>query len=238
MSDPAQPDGWARALGPMQFLSSTWARWGRLAPGRPHGARPSVQNAWDAIYSAAAYLCGDDGRIDDLRAAILTYNPSNTYVDTVIAKAAEYGMGSAVGAVAVDGMFCPVAGPISFSDDFGAPRSGGRRHQGNDLFAQAGTPTVAIESGVIDRASPVERGLGGITIWLRGDSGTRFYYAHHRSNAVGVGARVQAGQIVGYVGNTGNARTTASHLHFEIHPDGGVAVSPYRTVSSLCGGRR
>ena len=237
ITDPAQPDGWAHALGPMQFLSTTWARWGRLAPGRPPGATPSVQNAWDAIYSAAAYLCGDDGRIDDLRAAILSYNHSDAYVETVMAKAADYGMGSAASGAAVDGMFCPVAGPVSFSDDFGAPRSGGRSHQGNDLFAPAGTPTVAIEPGVIDRASPTEQGLGGITIWLRGDSArattTRITQQRRQRRS-----RVQAGQVVGYVGNTGNARTTPSHLHFEIHPGGGVAVNPYPTVSSLCGRRR
>ena len=122
IADPAQSDGWARALGPMQFLSTTWARWGRLAPGRPPNAKPSVQNAWDAIYSAAAYLCGNEGKIDDLRAAILSYNPSSQYVDIALAKAAEYGMGSELAAASVNGMFCPVAAPISFSDDFGAPR--------------------------------------------------------------------------------------------------------------------
>jgi murein DD-endopeptidase MepM/ murein hydrolase activator NlpD len=94
---------------------------------------------------------------------------------------------------------------------------------------------VAVESGVIDRASPVERGLGGITIWLRGHSGTRYYYAHHQRDAVTVGMRVTAGQIVGYVGNTGNARTTSSHLHFEMHPDGGTAIDPFATVSRICG---
>ena len=56
--DASQPDGWAHALGPMQFLSTTWATWGRLAPDRPPDASPNIQNAWDSIYSAAAYLCG------------------------------------------------------------------------------------------------------------------------------------------------------------------------------------
>src|SRR3954447_24370567 len=64
--DASQPDGWARALGPMQFISTTWARWGRLAPDRSPGALPDPQNAWDAIYAAAAYLCGDGERVDDL----------------------------------------------------------------------------------------------------------------------------------------------------------------------------
>ena len=88
--DPTSPDGWAHALGPMQFLASTWATWGRVAPGRPAGATPDPQNAWDAIYSAAAYLCGPAGRITDLNAAILRYNPSPAYLQQVLAIAAQY----------------------------------------------------------------------------------------------------------------------------------------------------
>lgn len=88
--DPTQPDGWAHALGPMQFLSTTWQAWGRLAPDRPIGAPPNVQNAWDAIYSAAAYLCGGLPRLTDLRAAILRYNHSAEYLDQVLDVAASY----------------------------------------------------------------------------------------------------------------------------------------------------
>lgn len=90
--DPTQSDGWAHALGPMQFLPATWARWATLAPGRPPGAVPSVHNAWDAIYSAAAKLCGGRDRLDDVPAAVLAYNRSAVYLDQVMAKAAEYGL--------------------------------------------------------------------------------------------------------------------------------------------------
>lgn len=92
--DPSQPDGWAHALGPMQFLSTTWARWGQLAPDRPPDSIPDVQNAWDSIYSAAAYLCAGKPSIDDIHAAVLRYNHSEAYFDQVIAKAGEYGLGS------------------------------------------------------------------------------------------------------------------------------------------------
>ncbi|MBA3653982.1 MAG: C40 family peptidase [Actinobacteria bacterium] len=92
--DASQPDGWAHALGPMQFLSTTWTRWGRLAPDRPPDAAPNVQNAWDSIYSAAAYLCGGASTIDDVHAAVLRYNHSETYVSQVMAKATDYGLGS------------------------------------------------------------------------------------------------------------------------------------------------
>ena len=89
--DPSSPDGWVRALGPMQFLPATWARWGVVAPDRPPGAVPDAHNAWDAIHSAANYLCAGQDRLGDLRAALRRYNRSNVYVDEVLAKAAEYG---------------------------------------------------------------------------------------------------------------------------------------------------
>jgi len=88
--DPTTTDGWAHAAGPMQFLTTTWVRWGRPAPGRPAGVAPDVNNAWDAIYTAAAYLCGPDGRIVDLEAAILSYNHSTEYLQSVLASAARY----------------------------------------------------------------------------------------------------------------------------------------------------
>lgn len=91
--DASSPDGWAHALGPMQFLSTTFVRWGVIAPDRPPGTVPDPQNAWDAIYSAAAYLCADQETIDDLDAAIHRYNRSDAYVRDVRAKAEEYGLG-------------------------------------------------------------------------------------------------------------------------------------------------
>ncbi|MBI2169348.1 MAG: C40 family peptidase [Actinobacteria bacterium] len=92
--DPTQPDGWAHALGPMQFLSSTWSRWATLAPDRPPGTEPDVHNAWDAIYTAARMLCGGRPEVTDLRAALFSYNRSETYVEEVLAKAEEYGLGA------------------------------------------------------------------------------------------------------------------------------------------------
>lgn len=234
--DPTSADGWAHAQGPMQFLPSTWRTWGRLAPGRPAGATPSPHNAWDAIWSAAALLCGTDGRVGDLRAAILTYNHSSNYLDQVLAKAAEYESAArAAAAPVVTGrMTCPVAASVRHSNDWHAPRSGGRQHQGNDVFAPHGSTLVAIESGVIDRSSDTESGLGGITIWLRGDSGIRWYYAHNARNLVARGTRVAAGQPIALLGNTGNARGTSPHVHFEMHPGGGAAANPNPVISQLC----
>jgi cell wall-associated NlpC family hydrolase len=92
--DPSEPDGWAHALGPMQFLSTTWARWATLAPERPPGAAPDVNNAWDAIFTAARYLCSSTDQLDDVRAAVRRYNHSDIYVDDVMTKAVAYGFGN------------------------------------------------------------------------------------------------------------------------------------------------
>lgn len=123
----------------------------------------------------------------------------------------------------------PVAGPHSYIDDWGFPRSGGRTHKGTDIFAAKGTPLVAATDGFIGKYSPKEKGLGGITETVYGYDGNHYYYAHLSKLAKGikVGTKVKAGQVIGYVGNTGNARTTPPHLHFQLHPGGGDPIDPY-----------
>lgn len=131
---------------------------------------------------------------------------------------------------------CPVAGASTWYNDWLAPRSGGRLHQGVDMIAVRGTPLVAIEAGVILRIGTTSS-LGGNTIWLRGNSGDEWYYAHMDTHASGlfVGQSVTAGQAVGTVGSTGNASYTVPHLHFEYHPGGGSAAYPHDIIASLCG---
>jgi cell wall-associated NlpC family hydrolase len=92
--DPSFPDGWAHALGPMQILPDSWRSWATLAPGRPAGVSPDPQNARDAIWTAARYLCAGHGSIGDLSAAILSYNHSPAYLAQVWATAMAYGMPS------------------------------------------------------------------------------------------------------------------------------------------------
>ena len=103
------------------------------------------------------------------------------------------------------------------------------------MMAAHGTALVAVESGTIRRMG--NGGLGGITIWLRGNSGDEFYYAHLNSwaSGLGEGQSVSVGQSIGTVGTTGNAPSNVPHLHWEYHPGGGSAVNPTPLARSLCG---
>lgn len=110
---------------------------------------------------------------------------------------------------------------------WGAQRDGGKRsHEGIDIFAKRGTPVIATVDGRI--ASIGEKGLGGKQVWLRDTKrGLSLYYAHLDSIVPIKNYQVKAGDILGFVGNTGNARTTAPHLHFGIYRRYEGAINPY-----------
>jgi len=127
-----------------------------------------------------------------------------------------------------NGMVFPVQGPNSYSNSWGAPRSGGRTHKGADIMARTGTPCVATTNGTVRSKS---NSLGGLTIYLTGDNGWVFYYAHLNSYVVRSG-RVKAGQLIGYVGSTGNAKGGAPHLHFQMGPRGNW-VNPYSYLRAM-----
>ena len=122
----------------------------------------------------------------------------------------------------------PVAGANSYTDDFGDARHQGR-HEGTDVMADRGTPLLAVADARVIRLSRTESGLGGISLWLERADGTQYYYAHMTTITDGLaeGSKVAVGQLVGTVGNTGDARYGAPHLHFEIHPGGDSATNPY-----------
>lgn len=150
------------------------------------------------------------------------------------APAPRSGGGSSGGSAApsTGGKVCPVGRPHSFTDTWGAPRSGGRSHRGTDILAPRGQDVYAIVSGVWD-VRPFGRSAGNWAI-LRGSDGTHYWYLHLERHLVGDGARVSAGQLVATNGDTGNARGTP-HVHFEQHPGGGGAINPYPLLRSLCG---
>lgn len=121
----------------------------------------------------------------------------------------------------------PVQGvnPARVVDTWGGARSGGRRHEGVDIFAPRGTPVLAATEGVVTRVGT--NNLGGQVVWVLGPAGQRHYYAHLDSYAdISAGDRVQAGTLLGTVGNTGNARGTPPHLHYGVYGRDG-AFNPY-----------
>lgn len=124
---------------------------------------------------------------------------------------------------------CPVEGSVRYMNDWGFPRSGGRFHEGNDLFAARGTPAVAVVGGTaVQKVGPI----GGRQVKLLGDDGTSYYYTH--LDAFGTAGHVAAGTVIGYVGSSGNAAGTSPHLHFELHPGDGAAVNPFPSISPVC----
>ena len=147
------------------------------------------------------------------------------------AVAAEAAVGRGSPAPPVDGKVCPIGAPNGFSDSWLAPRSGGRRHKGVDIFAVHGMPIYAVTDGSVRVSS---NRLGGLTINLYANNGDRYYYAHLSATSVSSGQRVQAGDQIGANGNTGNARTTPPHLHWQYHPGGGDAVNPTPLTTALC----
>lgn len=128
----------------------------------------------------------------------------------------------------------PVAGDPSYSDTWGAPRStiASGRHEGADIFAPMGTPVVAAADGRIYRVGTLK--VSGNRLWLRDRAGYRFFYAHLAGFAASAfnGADVRAGDVIGFVGNTGDAEPTPPHVHFQTHLPDGTVVNPFPIVTA------
>jgi peptidoglycan LD-endopeptidase LytH len=150
-------------------------------------------------------------------------------IRTIVARQRRIDRGAQQGIYA-----CIFDGGYRFRDSWGAPRSGGRRHRGTDVMAPFNQPVYAFTSGVIQRTS--WSGLGGLGLYLRGDDGHRYYYAHLNSVESGMtpGRWVAAGQLIARNGSTGNAPRSAPHVHFEVQPGGSAAVNPYPWLAAAC----
>jgi hypothetical protein len=136
----------------------------------------------------------------------------------------------------------PVVGTVTYHDDFGEPRAGGA-HQGNDLMATKHAPAIAVEDGTVEYWTT--SASAGCMLYLHGASGTMYEYIHLNNDlttgndnkgkcvqgvayTVPDGAKVVAGEQIAYVGDSGDANGLHAHLHFEVHPNGGAAVSPFK----------
>jgi peptidoglycan LD-endopeptidase LytH len=127
----------------------------------------------------------------------------------------------------------PVDGvrPTAIRNSWRAPRDGGRHHQGVDIFAKPGTPVRSTTEGIIIRLG--QNRLGGNVVWVMGPGRQMHYYAHLSDfGAFEIGDRVIAGDIIGYVGDTGNAQGTPHHLHYGVYELGGTAINPYLLLTT------
>jgi peptidoglycan LD-endopeptidase LytH len=115
-------------------------------------------------------------------------------------------------------------------DTWGAPRGADRTHEGVDIFARRGTPVTSATRGLVWRIG--ENALGGTVVWVLGPGGDRHYYAHlDRVADIHPRQRVAPGDVIGYVGNTGNAAGTPPHLHYGIYRRSGGAINPFPLLS-------
>ncbi len=145
------------------------------------------------------------------------------------------GAAAGASAAATAGFVCFFDQPYRFVNDWGHTRSGGRTHKGTDVVAPYGQPVKAVAGGTILKRNS---DLGGISLWLDADNGTSYYYAHLSGYAENLsdGSRVNAGQVVAYNGDSGNAVGGVPHVHFQVHPGGrgNPPVNPYPTLVEHC----
>jgi Peptidase family M23/Bacterial TSP3 repeat len=135
--------------------------------------------------------------------------------------------------VQAKGPYCRPLVDGKLTDTFGAPRSGGRKHMGIDIFAPEGTPIHAIAGGTVVQGFGNE--LGGNVVRIQGDDGRYYYYAHlkaHSFDHLKVGEHVNAGQVIGGVGHTGDAADTPNHLHLQVR-EHGQWVNPFDFLQPL-----
>jgi len=181
-------------------------------------ARVSADQAQTAVQLTEAQSQLEQATVDEDQAELALFDAK-----------LDLAVSSVGGTLVIHGFVFPVADPHTFRQDFGDPRLPGTElehfHEGCDIGAAEGTELYAAERGVISEIS--SSSLGGTQLWVKGESGTSYYYAHLSAYAPNLrtGQLVEAGDLVGYVGQTGHAY--GPHLHFEVHPNGRAAIDPY-----------
>ena len=230
---------WDRAVGPFQFIPSSWAIYGQ--DGNGDGER-DPHNIYDAVPAVVAHLC-PNGTVDDIESAIFAYNRSTAYVQLVLEWAARYtGPLSSVGAV-VAGYAYPA--PSEYASFASAIRSH-HEYAAIDLPLPVGTPVFAMVDGAISAAignagiyEPGAAGRCGNTVILSGIDGARYTYCHLSAIAVASGDTVTAGHAIGISGGQpgtpGAGNTTGPHLHLGIQAYG-QAVCPQPVLLAILQG--
>jgi peptidoglycan LD-endopeptidase LytH len=221
--------GWVSALtlalGTLLFLSACSTTTVVVATPPP----PAPQSEDDDFSELIAQLRSDlnryNGRQGAKQPALTATAESKKERDKEFANRAKALFAPLQGA----GLFMPVVGiqARDLYNSWGASRDGGRRrHKGIDIFAPKGTGVIAVADGIVSYIG--EQPKGGLCLWLTTENGTSFYYAHLDRWAAGLfeGMEVRSGDLLGYVGNTGNAKTTPPHLHFGVN-DNDEMVNPY-----------
>jgi peptidoglycan LD-endopeptidase LytH len=198
-------------------------------------ARLAYRQRRDRLATLAERLAGEEERLAEARAGLdEAFHDARRREQELASRRDRQRRVSRSGQQGV--YACPVAEPFHFRDSWGEPRSGGRRHRGVDIFGPMGADVYAFTDGTVVRHSRSR--LGGIGLYLAGDDGNQYYYAHLKEilDGYGPGTRVEAGELMALNGATGNASPDAPHVHFEVRPGGGAHVNPYPYTAAACWG--
>jgi hypothetical protein len=218
---------WDRAVGPMQFIPSTWRSY--AMDGNGDGSA-DPQNYADAVHTATAYLCANGaGKITALRAAVLAYNHAGWYADKVLALAARYSAAPSVGGVGgkvVGDYALPVDRNLLTLELINRPH---HDYPAWDLPLPEGTQAYAVASGTVITVTN-DAGCGNGVI-IAGNDGAQYTYCHGSHVQVSAGQTVAAGQPLLLSGNTGHS--TGPHLHLQIRDAAGRATCPQPLLASL-----
>ncbi len=223
-------DGVEGAIERTQFLNLVSGR-DRAELEQAIALRIQLDQTEQLIADRAAELAELEAALADQRALLDEQLGARTAVrDDLRARAARQ---KRIDNSVQQGVYACIHDANSFVDTWGAPRSGGRAHKGTDVMAPYNVPVYAFTHGVITRMN--SGNLGGIQLYMMGDDGNEYFYAHLAGYADSsyVGRRVEAGELIAYNGDTGNARGTP-HVHFELHPGGGGAINPYPYLRAAC----